>query len=89
MEWTRDQVLAAVKAQADAGWSFTFLGADQDAIQEGERLGVDAAASMTFGKSADGVTGSMRALSANVSRKRRGLVQKLEYTPEERRDSAG
>jgi hypothetical protein len=36
-EWTRDAVMAAVKDRIDAGWHFTFLGANPDAIQEAER----------------------------------------------------
>jgi uncharacterized protein YegL len=88
MEWTRDQVLSAVKDRVDAGWAFTFLGADQDAIQEGERLGLEAAGSLTYGKSRTGAAGAMRSLSRSMSRKRLGLTDKIEYTDEERRDSA-
>ena len=36
-EWTRDKVMAAVKERSDAGWQFSFLGANQDAIKEGGR----------------------------------------------------
>jgi Mg-chelatase subunit ChlD len=87
-EWTRDQVLTAVKGRVDAGWDFTFLGADQDAIREGEHLGVHADSSLRYGKSGVGARMAMESLSASVSRKRKGAAGKLEYTEDERRKSA-
>jgi Mg-chelatase subunit ChlD len=88
VEWSRDKVMAAVKDRIEAGWDFTFLGADQDAIQEGGRLGVDAGSALTFGKSETGARRAMGSLSASVSRKRRGEAARLQYTEEERRSSA-
>jgi Mg-chelatase subunit ChlD len=87
-EWSRDQVMTAVKDRVDAGWDFTFLGADQDAIREGERLGVDADSSLTFGKSGDGARAAMSSLSSSVSRKRKGEAAKLAFTEDERRRSS-
>jgi Mg-chelatase subunit ChlD len=89
MEWTRDKVMAAVKDRIDAGWDFTFLGADQDAIREGGALGVRADSSLTFGKSGAGARAAMDSLSASVSRKRKGEARSLRYTEDERRSSAG
>ncbi len=88
-EWTRLQVMDSVKTRTAEGWHFTFLGADQDAVQEGRGLGVDARASLTFDKSADGVTGAIRSASASYSRLRRREAQRLEYTEEERRAASG
>ena len=48
-----------VKERSQAGWHFTFLGANQDAIQEGGNLGVSSAAAMTYVPSAAGVAGAM------------------------------
>jgi Mg-chelatase subunit ChlD len=87
-EWTREQVMTAVKDRVDAGWEFTFLGADQDAIREGEMLGVDADASLTFGKSGTGAREAMSSLSSSVSRKRKGETGKLAFTEDERRRSS-
>ena len=47
-EWSHLQVMDSVKAQVAEGWDFTFLGANQDAIEEGGRIGVDAASSLTY-----------------------------------------
>jgi Mg-chelatase subunit ChlD len=88
-EWTRDQVLAAVKERVDAGWNFTFLGADQDAIQEGGRLGFDPDSALTYDKSAVGAAMAMRSLSRSVSRRRRAESTKMGYTDDERRRSSG
>jgi len=89
MEWSRDKVMAAVKDRIEAGWDFTFLGADQDAIQEGGRLGVDAGSALTFGKTDAGARMAMQSLSRSVSRKRSGETARLQYTEDERRSSAG
>ncbi len=88
-EWTRLQVMDSVKARTAEGWHFTFLGADQDAVQEGRGLGVDAAASLTFDKSAQGVTGAMRSTSDAYRRLRKRETQRLEYTEDERRAASG
>jgi Mg-chelatase subunit ChlD len=84
-EWTRDAVMSAVKDRIDAGWHFTFLGANQDAIQEGERLGVHAASSINFTASPEASRAAMGSLSASVGRVRRGEASHLSYTEEERR----
>jgi hypothetical protein len=86
-EWSRDKVMTAVKERSDAGWHFTFLGANQDAIQEGGDLGVSPAAAMTYGASPAGVRAAMSSLSASALRVRGGVDSKLTYTEEERRNS--
>lgn len=86
-EWSRDKVMAAVKERSDAGWQFTFLGANQNAIQEGEGLGVGAASAMTYSATPGGARAAMSSLSASVSRLRSGADQSLAYTEEERRRS--
>jgi Mg-chelatase subunit ChlD len=88
-EWTRDAVLAAVKDRIDAGWHFTFLGANQDAIEEGGRLGVHRDASMDYQASPAASRAAMGSLSASVGRIRRGEATGLTYTEEERRRSHG
>ncbi|HTW06131.1 MAG TPA: hypothetical protein VME46_01380, partial [Acidimicrobiales bacterium] len=86
-EWSRDKVMAAVKERSDAGWHFTFLGANQDAIREGGQLGVGAAAAMTYAATPGAPQRAMSSLSASVSRLRRGAAKAVTYTDEERRSS--
>jgi uncharacterized protein YegL len=88
-EWTRLQVMDSVRARTAEGWHFTFLGADQDAVQEGRGLGVVADASLTFDKSARGVTGAMASASAAYRRVRSGETHSLEYTEDERKAASG
>lgn len=88
-EWTRDAVMKAVKDRIDAGWHFTFLGANQDAIQEGERLGVNADASLNFAASPEAARSAVGSLSASMGRMRRGQASGVSFTEEERRRSAG
>lgn len=88
-EWSHLQVMDSVKARVDEGWHFTFLGANQDAIQEGGRMGVAADSSLTYGASPTGAREAARSASASMSRMRRGESKGLEYTEDERRRSAG
>jgi hypothetical protein len=77
--------MAAVKEHSHAGWQFTFLGANQDAIREGEGLGVGAASAMTYSATPPGGRAAMSLLSASISRLRSGADEKLSYIEEERR----
>jgi Mg-chelatase subunit ChlD len=86
-EWTRDKVMAAVEERSDAGWQFSFLGANQDAIKEGTDLGVDAARAMTYSPAR--VTAAMSSLSESVKRVKEGKDRFLSFTEEERRSSQG
>jgi hypothetical protein len=88
-EWSRMQVMDSVKARIAEGWDFTFLGANQDAIQEGGRLGVDADSSLTYEGSARGTAQAFSAMSTSMGRKRRGETKSLEYTDDERRRASG
>lgn len=88
-EWSRDKVMAAVKERSDAGWHFTFLGANQDAIEEGGQVGVAAHAAMTYVAAPGAVAGAMSSLSASVKRVRRGADEALTYTDEERKAASG
>jgi len=88
-EWTRMQVMDSVKARIGEGWHFTFLGADQDAIQEGGGLGVDRASSLTWDKSKKGSDAAMQSLSASVRRMRSGQTAGIEFTEDERKAASG
>jgi len=50
----RAQVVALMDAKKKAGWDFVFLSADLGALQDAQDMGVDASASLHFGKSAKG-----------------------------------
>jgi len=88
-EWSRQKVMDAVKDGTEAGWHFSFLGANQDAIHEGSNLGVSPTAAMTYDASTPGVAAAMSSLGASVRRLRSGADSALKYTDEERRRSRG
>jgi Mg-chelatase subunit ChlD len=88
-EWSHLQVMDSVKARIAEGWHFTFLGANQDAIEEGRGMGMAADASLTYAATDVGTREAMSATSASMRRMRRGESQSLEFTEEERRRSAG
>jgi len=50
-QWTWEAIKTLITQQREAyGWKFIFLGADIDAVEVGERLGVDPRYAMTFDK---------------------------------------
>ena len=57
-DWTHDRIKALIEQQSrDYGWQFLYLGADQDAIEEGSKMGFAAGKSMTYsrGKARDAI----------------------------------
>ena len=54
VQFHRAQVMALMDAKKKAGWDFVFLSADVAALQDAQAMGVDASASLHFGKSAKG-----------------------------------
>jgi len=66
-EWSRLQVMDSVKARIAEGWDFTFLGANQDAIEEGATMGFAAEQSLTYDASSEGTRSAFNAVSAKIS----------------------
>lgn len=95
-EWSRSRIKALVERQTrDYCWQFLYLGADQDAIEVGARLGVAREQSMTYGRTA--VAPAMAALSANVGAYRQAraagtdadAAALLGFTEQQRREAHG
>lgn len=64
-EFSLDAVRALVMRQKEQfNWDFVFLGANQDAVFSGQRLGFDAGSSMTFAAAPEAVTN----MNASVGR---------------------
>ena len=73
-EYTHAAVKALIERQTrDHGWHFLYMGADQDAIEVGASIGVDAAHAVTYSRAS--VHAVMGATSANVSRYRSARAQ--------------
>jgi len=83
-EWTREKVFKLVKQQTDQWhWTFLYLGANQDAIQAGASIGINANTSLTYDPSNTGQTYSV--LSASTTRVRGG--KPAAFTDQERKES--
>jgi hypothetical protein len=54
VRFRREQVVALMVAKKKAGWDFVFLSADLGALRDAQAMGVAAASSLHFGKSAKG-----------------------------------
>ncbi len=57
-DWTHGRIKALIEQQSHGyGWQFLYLGADQDAIEEGAKMGFAAGKSMTYsrGKARDAI----------------------------------
>jgi len=90
-EWTHPAIKSLVEQQTKHGWEFLYMGADQDAIEVGARLGVQRDKSVTYGRGK--ARDVMAATSANISRHRVAKMQNPAavmdgYSGEQRADVA-
>ena len=86
-EYSRDVVFRRVdRLTDDEGWRFVYLGANQDAVAEGTKLGVRQDSAMTFSGDHHGTVVSLIAVSAGVSRLRRGTAGDEFFTESEREE---
>ena len=88
-EFTRKQVFSLVRHYTEkADWQFIFLGANQDAIQEASRMGIDAGAAMTYRGDAHGTAQAWCAAADAVVRHRNTREPRVAgsyFTDDERR----
>lgn len=75
-------------------WTFLYLGADQDAIAQGSRMGIDASRALSYGRGNSGA--AYRAMSSAVSRMRTAVAagapaprDAAAFTDEERSQAGG
>ena len=87
--WSRHQVIRDIGARTAEGWQFTFLGADENALDQGLSLGFDARSLLTWQRSEKGTAGAMKSLSDSSRRLRSGLSDRIDYTEAERLAAAG
>jgi len=71
-EWTHASIKALVDQQtSDYGWQFLYMGADQDAVEVGQGLGIAADHAMTWSRgSAKAAMGATSAMVADLRRAR-------------------
>lgn len=87
-EWNAQRVRELVQRQTgDYSWTFTFLGANQDAVLTAGTIGIPQASAVTYDYSGAGVGAVFAAASAGTLRARSG--QGYSYTEEERAAAGG
>ena len=87
-EFTKTQIKDMIELQASTyNWEFVFLGADQDAIQEGSSLGVYACNSMTYNKTSAGIKGMWNATSNKTAMFASGQCVNMAYDDEDRKNA--
>lgn len=72
-DYTREKIFDLVKKREDTGWTFVFLGANQDSYEEGGRIGYSASNIQNFAADAAGSSAAFGSLSASVSRRRAAM----------------
>merc|ERR1711865_982017 len=67
-QYTRQQVNDLISSRQNAGWTFIFLAANQDAIAVGSTLGIGGGNCATFSATPAGITGGFGSASAACCR---------------------
>ena len=70
-EFTGAQIAALLDARKEAGWAIAYLGANQDALAEADRLGVDHRSASNFQATDDGLSRAYSSMSRGISERRR------------------
>jgi hypothetical protein len=66
-EWTRDGVFKLIEEKTAEGWTFAYLGANQDAYIVSESIGIARGSAMNFVATPAGVKGAMASVSQSTS----------------------
>lgn len=84
-EFTREQVFQMIRHQEEKyAWQFVFLAADQNAIEEGGRMGFAAASALDYDKSSGAVAAMYDVMACKVTDVRRGQSRKVDFNASDR-----
>ena len=72
------------KMEEKSGWKFIFLAANQDAIEEGSRIGINRNRALTFMHNDKGIHYAMHSLSHNISYMKINKTEDLVFSPEDK-----
>lgn len=84
-EYNQRTVAALIKSKQEAGWDFTFIAANQDAVMTAEGLNIAEKDSITFAAHEKGAKSVIDAMSSYTTKIRSGLPAR--YTDEERMEA--
>jgi hypothetical protein len=84
-EFTREQIFEMIRHQEEKyAWQFVFLAADQNAIEEGGKLGFASAAALDYDKSGREMAAMYRMVTSKVTDVRRGQSRRIEFSSSDR-----
>ena len=83
--YTKHQINKLIDDRKAQGWKFVFMGANQDAIQVADDLGIDQEGALTFDTTC--VRDAFRCLSDAVTRLQTGKTPRIEFSQLERQSS--
>jgi hypothetical protein len=87
-DWTYDRIEKLVTQQQDVyGWNILYLGANQDAIATGAKMGMRMNSSITYDASYEGTQSVVASASAYTANTRSGLLGS--FTDEDRKAATG
>jgi hypothetical protein len=66
-EYDRQQIFSLVKTREDRGWTFVYLGANQDAYDEGSKAGYAAGSSQPYMADAEGTAAAFQSVSRSAA----------------------
>ncbi len=85
-EFTREKINEMITLQRDIyKWQFVFIGANQDAIKAGSRIGVMAASSLSAAGNSEGTRSSYQSLSRSAGSYRTGQVAAMLFSDDDRK----
>lgn len=67
-EYTKDGVFRLISSRQEQGWTFVFMGANQDSYAEGGRIGFDARSTQDFEFSRDGTQAAFMSLGKGMKK---------------------
>jgi Mg-chelatase subunit ChlD len=73
VEYDRQKIFDLIKKREEAGWTFAYLGANQDSYAEAGRIGLSAGGTQNFKADAAGTAVAYASLSGAVATRRRKL----------------
>lgn len=86
-EFTKAAVKELVEHQESKyNWQFVFLGANLDAVEEGQYLGVGASNSLTYAQNAKGIQASYMSVARNMVNYRTNAVADMSFTKEQKEE---
>ena len=82
-EYTRQQVFDLITKRQERGWTFAYLGANQDSYAEGGQIGHSAGNVQNFAPDAAGAKAAFASLAPAVSKRRDALRHNRAYDPKD------